>query len=507
MELKNGNVTKLANNTIAYALAVMIGKAGYSMSSHPIKYFVSPRFVLIFSAAYAIVTPSATAYAKSSAIISTQALTAENLPSLTIDNSSPALAQPPSILDITSAVHRAVQWHPDISAEVGKLFSQVEQVSVAESKYYPQISGGFNNGITNTQTNRSYSPALVLSVSQMLYDFGNVASSVREANAAVAQQQAKVLISVDGIIRNTATALVQVQGYQKLVETARQQLDALDHIARLAGMRTEEGASSRSDIVQTQTRIEGAQATLTQYQASLNRWRASLATYLGWETVKKVNYNLPTELNKSCYINNIDNHPAPSVLAAWAQLNQATAQLDNANARMMPTISLEPEVTHYLNHHYANNHTQDRTQYSAWIRVKMPLYQGGGLSASRNAAQYSLNAAASAVKVAQLTARQQLHEARDEAEGLQQALLIQQRQQKLAEETRLLYQQQYLQLGTRPLLDVLNVEQEIYQTRFTQQQTEMRLHSLQLECLHSTGMIRNAFGLDRQQIQGVEVQP
>ncbi|STR40297.1 putative outer membrane efflux protein [Klebsiella michiganensis] len=49
---------------------------------------------------------------------------------------------------------------------------------------------------------------------------------------------------------------------------------------------------------------------------------------------------------------------------------------------MLPTISLEPEVTHYLNDNYANSAVLNKTQYSAWVKVQMPIYQGGAMTAS-----------------------------------------------------------------------------------------------------------------------------
>nr|WP_249226282.1 TolC family outer membrane protein [Entomohabitans teleogrylli] len=431
----------------------------------------------------------------------------QNLPSLQGRVTDVASQSVPETLSIDRAVERAAAWHPDISTEVGKLFQAQEQVNVAESRYYPQISGGVNNGVTNNYGYKGYSPSLVLSVSQLLYDFGKVSSSVREANAGVAMQQAKVLLSIDNTAHDVAATLVQVQGYQQLVTIAREQLDALNSIASLAEQRNNEGASNLSDVVQTRTRIEGAQATLIQYQASLDRWRASLASYLGWQTVNRVSDDFPNRLTRACEATPTDDQPVPSVLAAWAQANQAAAQLDGANAELLPTITLEPEVTHYLNDRYANHDVQDRTQYSAWVRVKMPLYQGGGLTAARNAAQHTLESANASLKSARLTASQQLDEARNEASGLTLSLNSLQRQQKLGEETRQLYQDQYLQLGTRPLLDVLNVEQEIYQTRFSEQQTISKLRSLQLDCLYSTGKIRQAFALNNQSIQGVEIQP
>lgn len=432
----------------------------------------------------------------------------ETLPNLNgRDNGQVMSSRPPQVLSVTQAVQRAVQWYPDISAEIGKLFTASEKVNIARAKYYPQINGGINNGITNTYTDHGYSPSLVLSLSQMLYDFGKVDSAVREANAAVAQQQATVLLSIDKIAHDTAAAVVQVQGYQALVDIARQQLEALNKIGKLANQRNAEGADSLSDVVQTDARIEGAKATLTQYQASLERWRATLSTYLGWNNIDRVSNDFPATLSQSCQRADINDQLVPSVLAARAQVNQAIAQLANADAQTKPTISLEPEVTHYLNNRYANHQELDRTQYSAYVRVQMPLYQGGGLDAARNAAQHSVDAATAAVRGAQLEVRQQLSAAQNESISLQQALTIQSRQQELTEKTRELYQQQYLELGARPLLDVLNAEQEVYQARFTQQQTESQLRTLQLDCLYNTGRTRTLFALDNQSIQGVEIQP
>ncbi len=94
-------------------------------------------------------------------------------------------------------------------------------MDVAKAKYYPQVNAGMNNGYSNTYSDSGYSPSLVVSVSQMLYDFGKVSSSVRAADAAVAQQQAMVMLNIDQVAHDTAGAVVQLQGYQKLVKIAQ----------------------------------------------------------------------------------------------------------------------------------------------------------------------------------------------------------------------------------------------------------------------------------------------
>lgn len=439
-------------------------------------------------------------------IMASKLVSQQDLPDLSGGGADPAIARVPDVLDINQAVHRAVQWHPDVGEAIGKMLQQVDAVDVAKAKYYPQISAGMNNGISNTYTNHGYSPSFVLSVSQMLYDFGKVSSSVRAAEAGVAREQASVLLSIDTVAHETAIALVEVQAYQQLVKIAQEQVVSLNKIGDLARVRSEQGAASLSEAAQTDARIEGARTTLTQYQASLDRWRATLATYLGWPMVRTVSDEFPVNLTKSCQVAGADDHLIPEVLAAWAQANQAQAQLDNTTAQMMPTISFEPEVTHYLNDHYSNSAMLDRTQYSANLKVEMPLYQGGGLSASRRAAAHALRAANAAVHSAQLNARQKLSESQSQAQSLTLSLAIQSRQQALGEKTQQLYQDQYLQLGSRPLLDVLNAEQELFQTRFSRQQAVSQLRTLQLDCLYSTGQMRSGFALNNQRIQSVEIQ-
>ncbi|HEF0099850.1 TPA: TolC family outer membrane protein [Citrobacter youngae] len=433
--------------------------------------------------------------------------TSQMLPSL--DGSVadlPLSVAAPGSLTLNDAVSRAVSWHPSIRESIGKLLSQNEQIDMAKAKYYPQVTAGMNNGYSNTYTDHGFSPALVISVSQMLYDFGKVASQVRAETAGSAQQQANVLLSIDTVAHATANAIVQVQTWQQMVDAAEEQLVALNGIGRLTRERNDEGATSLSDVVQTDARIESARSQLAQYQANLDSSKATLMSYLGWSSLNGISNEFPVKLDSSCDVVKPEDKLVPAVLAAWAQANVAQANLDYANAQMTPTISLEPSVQHYLNDKYPSHEVLDKTQYSAWVKVEMPLYQGGGLTARRNAASHAVESAQYSIQRTRLEVRQKLLESRSQAMSLATALQILRRQQRLSEQTRELYQQQYLDLGSRPLLDVLNAEQEVYQARFAELQTQSQLRQLQLNCLYNTGSLRQAFALNNRSIQSVEIQ-
>jgi adhesin transport system outer membrane protein len=113
-----------------------------------------------------------------------------------------------------------------------------------------------------------------------------------------------------------------------------------------------------------------------QYQANLDSTRATLMSNLGWKTLNTISNDFPDNMKRSCDVAEPDDRLVPAVLSAWAQANVAQANLDYANAQMTPTVSLEPEVRHYLKDNYPGHDSLDRTQYSAWVKVQMPIYQG-----------------------------------------------------------------------------------------------------------------------------------
>ena len=54
---------------------------------------------------------------------------------------------------------------------------------------------------------------------------------------------------------------------------------------------------------------------------------------------------------------------------------------------------------------------------------------------------------------------------------------------------------QFLDLGTRTLLDVLNADQELHSARFDEINTRFDLYKLNVECAYASGRLREVFGL------------
>lgn len=141
------------------------------------------------------------------------------------------------------------------------------------------------------------------------------------------------------------------------------------------------------------------------------------------------------------------------------------------------------------------------------VNLSSNLYQGGATSARRRAADYSLQASQAAKDAAYLSLSRSLREAKEQTASFGLRLVTLDARARSIRDTQQLYRQQYLSLGTRSLLDLLNAEQEIHQSRFDQENTRYDLYRLQIDCLYSSADIRDAFGLEDSMVQGVSVSP
>ncbi|WP_444905980.1 TolC family outer membrane protein [Microbulbifer sp. EKSA008] len=409
--------------------------------------------------------------------------------------------------NMLEVVHQAVGWHPLIAEAVGNLYQQRQGVKAARSGYFPRLNAGIVAGNDSEYKSEGDGHAFQVNISQMVYDFGKVSSNVDFAKAGVQRSQAEVLQSIDEVARRTAKAAIEVQRYQSLLLTSDAQVNGVSAIADLVQIRKERGVSSRSDVLQAQSRVDAAQASKQQVEALLRRWRTTLQNLTGFQSPFRVAMYVPEDVAQACDVQSFDLSSVPDVLIAAASRAEAEAQLKSAKANAWPTLTLDGNVNQYLDQNYVDANALDSNEKAIFFNVSMPIYQGGKISAGREGASYALLSADAARDSAQLFVTQKYREAQEEAEGLMRSLSSLSARESAIAETRDLYKQQYSTLGTRTLIDLLNSEQELHIARREKNNTIFDLHLLKIDCLHSRGGLREAFKLDGTEIQGVEVLP
>src|SRR5690606_23317572 len=190
-----------------------------------------------------------------------------------------ALAPTAATLGLARAVAVAVDWHPRVRSAAVQVFEAGDYIDVARAGYLPQVRAGLsseygNHRLPGYDGRRAH--RFVVSVSQMLYDFGKTSTAVDRAQAVRTAAQARLLLAVDEVARDTAQAWVEVRRHEDLQAIAREQKLGVTAIADLVRTRRRQGASPRSDEMQAQAREEAARAFELESAAQLERWRAQL---------------------------------------------------------------------------------------------------------------------------------------------------------------------------------------------------------------------------------------
>lgn len=400
-------------------------------------------------------------------------------------------------LGLAQAVRAAAQTHPSVRGAAEQVLQAGEGIEAARAGYYPQVRAGVDSQLSN-RTIGSYDSRRVhtasVSVSQMLYDFGKVDSAVGQAKASVAATQAQVLLSVDEVVRDTALAWLEVYRQQAMGEIARDQVRGVQALADLVLEREREGASSRSDVEQARSRVEAARAQVLDTAAQVRRGRISLMHLTGARAIATIGGTPPDGLETACAAT-ADGASPPAVRLAQAQREQAEAALRAADAQRLPTLSLDGSVGRGLDAR-SRLPGDNGIATTVGLNFSAPLYEGGGNQARQRAAVHALTAADAALARARLVAVQELEDGRAQAQGHAERLPLLEARLGSIVVTRDLYRQQYVELGTRSLLDLLNAEQEYHAVRFDQAASVHEQYRLGLLCLYHTDRLRGTFGLD-----------
>lgn len=390
-------------------------------------------------------------------------------------------------LDLWEAVTLAVEVYPSIRDAAAQVDQQREVVNVAKAGYLPTVQVGLNTGKQGVYGNGQ---SLSLNASQMLYDFGKVANSVKGAEAGVRVQQLQMVATLDEVARQTAQALIEVARYNELLDVANGQVEGITRLRELAGQRVREGASTQADLIQAQSRVEAAQSVLLGIQTQLQQQRTKLRIMIGRD-LPSAGVSVPVErLQQSVQ----DIEPTPerpiAVRLAEAQLDEAQVQLSLARSNTLPTFTVDGGVSKYMG--AAGDMAGDHV-YTLTVGVKHDLFAGGAPSSRVRGAGQAVRAAEERIHTRKLESKDEWTALQHQMSGLKERLRVLFERQKNIYGTQQLYREQYLSLGTRTLLDLLNTEQEIFQARSDLVNVRHDLWGAQVGFISATGYMHEVF--------------
>lgn len=406
-------------------------------------------------------------------------------------------------MDLNRAVKVAVNRHPVVTDAISQLSAASEGVAIAKARYYPQVSMGL--GAADT-TQVSSSNTASISVSQMLYDFGKTAGEVDGAEATTRQQQAQVLKQIDSIALQTAQAIIDVHRYRTLLDISQEQVKAVEDIHGMTLQRAQAGVTSHSDPIQAQARVDSARSNMLEVRSLYMRAQERLRTLIGG-SVDGSRVVLPDSKTIDLSLEGRFNAGAiPDVLMAEAARQVAEARVDVAKANRWPTISLEASSTKAFHGKNPTTYEPYDSDHAVRLNVDAAVYQGGAMQAQVRAAYNELEAARQRIADAKLNASDKLRNYRELALGYSSRLDVMAMRKQSLDEARRLYREQY-PLGTRSILDLLNTEQEYYQSLADEEAVSHDLWQALVGFIDAEGRSREFYGLNNTTVQGMEVLP
>lgn len=408
------------------------------------------------------------------------------------------------VVNMQAAVDKAVSWHPSVRSARSQVLQADEGIDAARAGYYPRISGGINNRSSNstiTNYDSRHIQRAEISASQMLYDFGKVGSQVERASSATDVARARVLMSIDEVVRSTAYAWIEVRRQEALEGAAQELVETVEDIATLASEREAEGASTLSDTVQARARVDSARIELLSAESQAQRWRTTLMHWMGERRLPMAAGEPPAGIEGACTAaatpavtadRSVSRRGVSAIQVAEAQVQVARAEAEIARTQLLPTLSLDVSAGRGLNSR-SRAIGERSVDTTVMLNFSMPLYEGGRLQADRRAAEHAVSAARAALDEAHLNVEQGGEDASLEWRKFASRKPVQAAREESMRLTRSLYRDQYLQLGTRSLLDLLNAEQEYYGARRDQIDTTHEMMRLGVDCLFHAGRLRQVF--------------
>ncbi len=414
-------------------------------------------------------------------------------------------AQP--VADFKSAVTQAVMTNPRVNAAWYNFEATREAQRAAKGGYFPSVDLSAEIGREERETPLidlgSYTrDAARFTITQMLFDGFATREDVRALGFSKLNQYYELQRASEEVSLEAAQAYLDTVRYQQLVRFAednyvfhREVFDKIDE-------RTSGGVSQGVDLEQASARVALAESNLLTEMTNLHDVQARFQRVVG--DLPAENLQMPAipssmipEMRSAAL--NLAYENSPEINAAIENLRASQADLNRTNAPFMPRLDLR-----YRNEveHDTDGLEGRYDEEAIELVLNYNLFRGGADSARKREFYNRYNSAIEERKQACLNVRQNTMIAFNDIQALEQQVVFLDRNRLSQDKTRRAYQDQF-DIGQRTLLDLLDSQNEYFDTQRAYVSAEAALRAAQTRTLASIGLLRAAMdvnGLNEDQI-------
>lgn len=380
---------------------------------------------------------------------------------------APVAARAESLDQTLAAAYR---YNPEIDAERARLRATDENVARAMSGYRPTINSDMTVGVRGQNTDppsgadgTSNPRTFSLTLSQPLFSGFRTVNAVSEAEANVRSGQQALRIVEQNILQSAATAYVDVVRDIAVLRLRQSNLEFLTRELRATQDRFQVGEVTRTDVAQARARRSAAVSAISTAEADLKSSRATYRRIVGREPGRLFeppvpNRKLPKSLKAAL---RIGAQEAPLIVQALYNEQAARFAVDTIIGELLPSAQLEAQ---YSLSKDPNPVTQRSESGSLIGRLTIPLYQGGETRARVRQAKHTHVSTIQVIEQQRTVVREQVITAWTAFEAAKNQLVSDQAQVD-ANQIALQGVQEEERVGQRTLLDVLDAQQELLDSR------------------------------------------
>jgi adhesin transport system outer membrane protein len=420
---------------------------------------------------------------------------------------------------LEQAVALALDTHPDIGQAFARFKSKEEDVNRATAGYLPtvDITAGYGYEYTDTPGNRRIDSGFGdsetelgrgefgVSLRQMLFDGMFTNSEVKRTKFEASAEQWALISTAEDLALSVSQAYLNFLKNQQLVTLSEKNVESHQKIYEQIKERTDSGLGSIADLSQVTGRLARAQSNLI---SARNNYRDAGTEFISLTNVTPDDLVMPVpdadmlpKDNTSGLIFAIERHPI--IKSARQDINAARAFGSSVKANYYPKLSLELAANADNDvagesgfDRFGPNVGGHRNDLTIMLRMRYNLYSGGkDVALERSAAYKTIEA-----KEINYRAHRQVTESFGLAWNAYEMLGLQKQyiQQHVvtSKETQKAYQQQF-SLGQRNLLDLLDTENELFQSRKDYLDANFDELSARYRLLNVTGQLLDSLRVTR----------
>nr|WP_175579457.1 TolC family outer membrane protein [Vibrio hepatarius] len=400
---------------------------------------------------------------------------------------------------LEQAVAHSITHNPSIKASYNEFKSKVYSSQASSGAYLPKIdldAGiGYENvdlasGIDNSLTRKE----ATLSLTQLIWDGSSTLNDMDRTAAEAESVRLQLLSDAQDIALEVSKIYLDVVKAAEVLALSEANLAVHKNIHRDIKRRVESGIGSTADLTQVEARLAKANGNLLAAQNNLYDSQTQFMRLVGQApqdlVFPRADKNaIPASIDEALK-RAFDNHPVIKV--AQSDVDSARFQYKQSKGTNLPTFSFEANQTWRED---SGGIEGSSDEFSAMLRMRYNLYNGGSDADRSESMVYQLNKAKDL--------RDRTFRTLEEGLRLSWSALDLTLQQKAflaehvdaASSTVIAYNKQY-KLGKRTLLDLLNTENELFEARKGYLDAKYAEQYAKYRVLNATGGLLDALRVD-----------